>query len=270
MRKKEGFTLVELLVVIAIIALLMSILMPALAKVREQAKDVMCKSNLRQWGAVFSMYANDNEGYFMTGWMGLTVTKHTDLWPSALRPYYANGDLRLCPSAKKPASEEGAIGYLPRSASEAWGVFPDGVTSWGAKPGDYGSYGINAWACNPSEKSTVYQGDWEGLDKAHWRGHNVNNSAIIPLFMDARWMEAWAVHWEVPPQYPWEVYLHGNDNSMWRVLILRHNTHINCLFLDYSVDKVEFKKLWKLKWHRLFDLDGGPQTWPNWMGNLPE
>ena len=47
MHRKKGFTLVELLVVITIIALLMSVLMPALARVRKQAKAVLCQANLR-------------------------------------------------------------------------------------------------------------------------------------------------------------------------------------------------------------------------------
>ena len=67
-RMCRGFTLVELLVVISIIALLLSILMPSLAKVREQAKTVVCLSNLHQWGMIFGLYTNDNNGYFNRGW----------------------------------------------------------------------------------------------------------------------------------------------------------------------------------------------------------
>jgi prepilin-type N-terminal cleavage/methylation domain-containing protein len=66
--KRNGFTLVELLVVIAIIALLISILMPALARVRNQAKNVLDQSNLRQWCSCFEMYAGDNDGVFFQGW----------------------------------------------------------------------------------------------------------------------------------------------------------------------------------------------------------
>ena len=66
-RQPKAFTLVELLVVIAIIALLMSVLMLALARTRNQAKAVMCQSNLKQWGIVFSMYTDDNDGSFMSG-----------------------------------------------------------------------------------------------------------------------------------------------------------------------------------------------------------
>jgi len=60
--KRKGFTLIELLVVIAIIALLMSILMPALARVREIASRVVCGSNLSGIGKAMNIYANDNTG----------------------------------------------------------------------------------------------------------------------------------------------------------------------------------------------------------------
>jgi len=61
-RKPKGFTLVELLVVIGIIALLIAILLPALSRAREQAKNTQCLSNLRQLAMVYQFYANDNQG----------------------------------------------------------------------------------------------------------------------------------------------------------------------------------------------------------------
>lgn len=59
--RKKGFTLIELLVVIAIIALLMSIMMPSLQRVRMSAKRVVCSSNLRQVGTALNLYYQDNE-----------------------------------------------------------------------------------------------------------------------------------------------------------------------------------------------------------------
>ena len=57
----RGFTLVELLVVIAIIAILMAILMPALQRVKKQAREVACRSNMRQVGLIIYMYLQDND-----------------------------------------------------------------------------------------------------------------------------------------------------------------------------------------------------------------
>jgi prepilin-type N-terminal cleavage/methylation domain-containing protein len=107
---KKGFTLIELLVVISIIALLMAILMPALAMVREQARTVVCASKLRQIHIGSVAYANDNDYSFPDRgklssmyphslWDG--VEEHTNLNEIFVRAYLGDSrdDIMFCPGA---------------------------------------------------------------------------------------------------------------------------------------------------------------------------
>ena len=110
MRTQRGFTLIELLVVIAIIALLLAILMPALQRVKQQARGVVCQSNLKQWGTIWAMYTDDNNGKFPRR------TSSSGRWIDALFDYYYREDkIRCCPVATKiafPQYPPGASGTL--------------------------------------------------------------------------------------------------------------------------------------------------------------
>ena len=80
---KKSFTLIELLIVIAIVAILMAILLPTLHRVRRLAKAIACQGNLRQWGLMFSMYADNNDHKFFK-------QKTGDTWIGPMEPYYRN------------------------------------------------------------------------------------------------------------------------------------------------------------------------------------
>lgn len=102
MSRRTTFTLVELLIIISIIAVLASLLLPALRMAKLKAQSIQCMNNLRTIGQAFSLYSSDNDDFFpATGptWGGLAYS--TVYWQSALAVYLGKGwkPIFLCPNA---------------------------------------------------------------------------------------------------------------------------------------------------------------------------
>jgi prepilin-type processing-associated H-X9-DG protein/prepilin-type N-terminal cleavage/methylation domain-containing protein len=105
---REGaLTLIELLVVIAVIAILASLLLPALSKARDQAYSARCKSNVHQLGLGLKMYVDDHRLY--PPYSDLVIpsldfgTRNWVYWPDRLQPYVVSGwsnSLYRCPAYK--------------------------------------------------------------------------------------------------------------------------------------------------------------------------
>ena len=270
MKRSKGFTLIELLVVIAIIALLLSIIVPSLKRVKEKARAVICLTNHHQWGLAFNSYLVENNNKFMGEWLQVATSGGGhDIWVEALSPYYGDSeDILLCPSATKTASEGRMSPY------KAWEA-PEG-SPYGGVAGKRGSYMINWWVTNPYNYAKQKYTD----DPRSWKTNlvNVSTNRIPVLGAGGAVWRAFPDDTDRLPRFDGDEAW-GAGCSMARFSLNRHEhgyTHI--LFMDWSARKVGLKELWTLKWHRHFNTDNqytlaGGMTrdqWPEWMRSFKD
>ncbi len=175
MKPKKGFTLIELLVVISIIAVLLSILMPALNKVKEKAKIIVCKTNLHNIGLALTAYATeyddglpDIDPSAMTAPSNSAYQNHTwYLWgkdqssdpdfgwhvnPRPLGRYIESDDVYECPADNRPNPE-------------VWFTSPSKTYTF------YDGYGNSyPYNCAVLADAAPYDGDlgWNGV-KVLWK-----------------------------------------------------------------------------------------------------
>lgn len=271
MRKPKGFTLIELLVVIAVIVLLMALLLPTLQRVKRQATGAVCQANLRQWGLVWAIYAEENNAKLFTyvdDSREADARRRDSFWFGMLLHYHReHSRLLLCPMAEKARRDDDVFG----SKFSAWRIF------WISSPGDVvvGSYGANAWvAPDPGN----IDGGHDSRDSRNlWKTCFVKGAANIPVVCDSIWIGSYVYHQHRPPEYD-DIPVSWLKEQMLNVCINRHDGGINSLFMDWSVRKVGLKELWTLKWHRKFDTGGPwtkaggvqPEDWPEWMRSFKD
>ena len=211
MSQKEAFTLIELLVVIAIIALLLSIIMPALNKVKEQAGTLVCKTKLFNFGKAFFAYASDNNDHFpMNGqrdasgnlpvWNGNYPTG--PYWDGRILPYLFPEYSSLDPAEKNKVALENAGASAKemeifKCVSSKW---DEDSKFWDDQISNYTdlalvrtanafprSYRMNSWlGGHANENGTQTWNSWPDSFKNSIKTSQVSNSGGTFLVIDGK------------------------------------------------------------------------------------
>jgi prepilin-type N-terminal cleavage/methylation domain-containing protein/prepilin-type processing-associated H-X9-DG protein len=260
---QDAFTLIELLVVIAVIAILAAMLLPALAKAKDQAKSINCLSNLHQWGVVWNVYTSDNADSFPGGANpdGTVDENARAAWFNALQltPSQRHG-IVLCPSATSTNYDLGTQAGLGNFGGLTLAFLFPNQNSGGSSDSDQyengepGSYGANLWMYNT-------QIDLQGRVAAnHWKKLGATPLPTqTPLMLDSMWRGG-GPYWEGgPTTYAASsqpgVSSADTDREMEHFTVPRHGSgrRTQILFFDGSATPNKVKQLWSLKWHANWD-----------------
>lgn len=276
MCKKKGFTLIELLVVIAIIALLMSILMPALSKAKEQARTAVCLSNNHQWAIIWKLYTDEYNGRF---------PQENEDWLEALSDFERSSagfsasfgapavlaqagqgkyePLLRCPSAARTAMPPGR-GDVFGGRNHAWVHTEDG--DGGAERIFIGSYGINQYIASDVGGGRTKEELWKTI--------NVKGGAYVPIMLDAARIGLTPTHLDQPPEWDGQIYYSSPSDvdEIRGFCINRHLGHVSGIFMDFHGRRVGLKELWILRWSRDWPIPASHPLpdWPIWMQPLSD
>ena len=264
-KTSRAFTLIELLVVIAMVALLIAVSGPSFGMTRQRAEEAICRSTLKQWALVFTLYAADNEESFPQSISGGGVSREDAWMLGALLPYYEDLDLRHCPSTESPNRSPSSMNM--GGTFIQWGPFPPSI--YGDRWYDTyaeGSYGFNAWIADPPPGADTY---WGMPSEKAVRTTFEKDAHLVPMVCDSVWVDMAPRMNNLAPSNP-EHLMDTYNASWWShalkfICIDRHSGGINAAFVDMDVRHVGVKELWLLKWHAEWIPCDPPNAWPSWM-----